>query len=143
MKNEQQKAKKPIYKRVWFWILAVIVVIVVANGSGGQTTPPVQPAGTVPAATTQPAKEPAKPEPAKNKPSMNKAEFDKLESGMTYEQATEIIGGPGTVLSESGKPGDQYHTVMYQYEGDGGLGANANLMFQGNKLQNKAQMGLK
>ncbi|NTV91008.1 MAG: DUF3862 domain-containing protein [Clostridiales bacterium] len=78
-----------------------------------------------------------------NKPTMTKAEFDQLKSGMTYEEATAIIGGPGEVLSESGNAGDEYHTVMYQYKGEGGFGANANLMFQGNKLMNKAQMGLK
>ncbi|MNC31207.1 hypothetical protein D3C75_795210 [compost metagenome] len=84
--------------------------------------------------------------PEKNKPSMSKAEFDKLESGMTYDEATVIIGGPGTVLSESGKKGGtglEIHTVMYQYEGEGSLGANANLMFQDEKLINKAQFGLK
>jgi hypothetical protein len=32
---------------------------------------------------------------------------------------------------------------MYKYKGEGELGANANLMFQGDKLANKAQMGLK
>ncbi|SHH37497.1 DUF3862 domain-containing protein [Desulforamulus hydrothermalis] len=81
--------------------------------------------------------------PSANKPTISKEEFDQLKSGMSYEEATAIIGGPGVVISESGNPGDQLHTVMYQYEGEGDLGANANLLFQGNKLQNKAQFGLK
>jgi len=74
---------------------------------------------------------------------MHKAEFDQLKSGMSYKECTAIIGGPGEVVSESGSPGDQFYTVMYQYKGEGELGANANLMFQGDKLANKAQMGLK
>lgn len=35
-----------------------------------------------------------------------------------------------------------FWTVMYQYKGEGQMGANANFMFQENKLQNKAQFGL-
>lgn len=79
----------------------------------------------------------------KNSPKVSKAEFDQIESGMTYEQVKEIIGGEGEVISESGKPGDQFHTVIYHYEGEGELGANASFTFQGGKLVNKAQFGLK
>ena len=78
-----------------------------------------------------------------NKPTMTMAEFTQLKTGMTYEEATKIIGGPGEVMSESGSIGDPAHTVMYTYKGEGDLGANANLMFQGDKLMNKAQFGLK
>lgn len=78
-----------------------------------------------------------------NNPGITKDEFDQLKSGMTYEQATKIIGGPGEVMSESGNKGEALHTVMYTYKAEkGSIGANANLMFQGNKLQNKAQYGL-
>ncbi|APC42738.1 hypothetical protein A7L45_16230 [Clostridium estertheticum subsp. estertheticum] len=74
---------------------------------------------------------------------MTKAKFTEIQNGMNYEEVTKIIGGPGEVLSESGTKGDAYYTVMYQYEGIGSMGANSNLMFQGNKLMNKAQLGLK
>ena len=29
------KAKKPIYKRIWFWIVVVIVVAVIGSALGG------------------------------------------------------------------------------------------------------------
>ncbi len=74
---------------------------------------------------------------------VTKEEFDKISNGMTYEQIVEIIGGEGDILSESGNEGDQFHTVIYMYNGEGDLGANANFTFQGGKLQNKTQMGLK
>lgn len=77
------------------------------------------------------------------KPTITKAEFDKIENGMTYEEVSKIIGGPGEVLSETGQKGDSLYTVMYMWEGEGSTGANANFMFQGGKLQSKAQMGLK
>ncbi|MFJ7918979.1 DUF3862 domain-containing protein [Lysinibacillus fusiformis] len=62
-------------------------------------------------------------------------QFNKLENGMTKEQAFDILGGEGAVLSESGD------IVMYTYSGKS-LGANASLMFQGGKLMNKTQLGL-
>jgi len=78
-----------------------------------------------------------------NKPTMTKAEFGQLATGMSYEDATSIIGGPGEVVSESGTKGGALHTVMYTYKGEGDIGANANVMFQNNKLNTKAQFGLK
>ncbi|WP_238322927.1 DUF3862 domain-containing protein [Gorillibacterium massiliense] len=89
-----------------------------------------------PAATKEPEKE------AKNDPEITKAEFDKIENGMSYEEVSKIIGGPGEILSEVGQKGDDLYTVMYMYEGKGSIGANANFMFQSGKLQMKAQFGL-
>lgn len=74
---------------------------------------------------------------------ITKEKFEKLENGMTYEQVTEIVGGPGELTSEVGKKGEEHYTVSYSYPGEGSLGANAILMFQGNKLNTKAQTGLK
>lgn len=63
-------------------------------------------------------------------------QFNKIENGMTKDQVFEILGGEGAVISESGD------TVMYSYNGTS-FGGNASLMFQGGKLRNKSQMGLK
>jgi hypothetical protein len=98
---------------------------------------------------TKTEKEPTpapEPEVEENDPGISKAEFDQLKTGMSYKEAVAIIGGNGEILSESGTPGGtgfDIHTVMYMFEGESGIGANANLMFQGDKLQNKAQFGLK
>ena len=40
------------------------------------------------------------------------------------------MGGPGEVLSETGDEGTELYTMMDMYEGEGRLGANANMMFQ-------------
>lgn len=74
---------------------------------------------------------------------MTKAKFTEIQNGMNYAEVTKIMGGPGEVLSESGSKGDAYYTVMYEYEGIGSIGSNSSLMFQGNKLMNKTQIGLK
>ena len=98
---------------------------------------------TAPVPVTNPTPSPAPVVAPTNKPTMTMAEFTQLKDGMSYEEATKIIGGPGEVMSESGSKGDAAHTVMYTYKGEGSLGANANVMFQGEKLMNKAQFGLK
>jgi hypothetical protein len=114
------------------------------NATQSQPTSAVQPTSTQSTQTPAPAPAPTPaPEPPKNKPAMSKAEFDQIQNGMTYEQVTAIIGGSGEMMSEVGSKGDQFYTVIYQYEGEGDFGANANLTFQGSKLQMKAQFGLK
>ena len=100
-----------------------------------------------PAVTPTPAPVPA-PTPAPvvaptNDPNMSKAEFDKIQNGMTYEAVVKIVGGPGEMTAETGTKGDDYYTVAYSFKGENGFGANAQLMFQGGKLNTKAQMGLK
>jgi hypothetical protein len=67
------------------------------------------------------------------------AQFKQLEIGMTQEQVFEEIG-PGEELSRNDIGG--YTNVMYQWEGEGSLGANMNAMFQNGKLIQKSQFGL-
>jgi len=130
----------------WVGIIIVVFIVIGVIASMGDkpatdtTTPKAT--TTQPTTTTQPAAAPVATKPV-NKPTMNMAEFSQLKSGMSYQEATAIIGGPGEVMSESGSPGESLHTIMYMYNGEGDMGANANLMFQGDKLQNKAQFGLK
>lgn len=70
-------------------------------------------------------------------------EFNKIQNGMTYDEVTKIIGDPGELNSETGKKGTDLYTAMYSYKGEGDIGANAILTFQGGKLTNKTQIGLK
>ncbi len=69
------------------------------------------------------------------------SEYNCIENGMTYEQVVAIVGGEGTVLSETNSQELGIHTIMYYYDGIQ-LGANANFTFQNNELITKAQMGL-
>ena len=68
----------------------------------------------------------------------------KLQTGMSYAQAKKIIGCEGEEVTSSEMAG--FKTIIYMWYG-GGLsslsGANMNVMFQNDKLINKAQMGLK
>ncbi|RDC59772.1 hypothetical protein HME9302_00967 [Alteripontixanthobacter maritimus] len=75
-----------------------------------------------------------------NAPGMSAAEFAELQTGMSYADAIAVIGSEGELLSENEIAGT--HTVMYQWEGESGFGANANAMFQDDKLIQKSQFGL-
>lgn len=78
-----------------------------------------------------------------NPPTITMAEYNQIETGMTYFQVCDIIGGSGELLSEVDMGmGFEYATEMYMWEGEGIVGANANVTFQGSKVIAKAQFGL-
>lgn len=39
MENQEKTLKKPIYKKVWFWILVIFVVVLIVGITQGDTTP--------------------------------------------------------------------------------------------------------
>lgn len=120
-------------------------------GNQATITAPAPPPPPPPAPA--PAPEPEKPRrglavsdifggPHKTKVQITMDQFNRIRSGMTYSQVREIIGGDCKLESEVGEPGTPFHTVSYACDGHGGLGANASIMFQGGKLEMKAQFGL-
>ena len=131
------KVKKPFYKRVWFWLLGVLAVIAFTANAA----PDVEPTASEP--VEQVESKPAPVKVKKNNPGISKAEFEAIKDGMSYDEVVKIVGGPGELLAESGKPGEELHTVSYMFKGEKGIGANANVMFQGDKMNMKAQAGLK
>lgn len=132
MNNNSEKGKKPVYKKWWFWIIIIIVIIAIATSQGVNTDN-----------TQQTSSNPNMLDAVHNT-KITLEEFNNIETGMTYEQVVEIIGGEGTVLSETDITGnEQYKTTIYKWDGEGSLGANANVTFQGGKVVAKAQIGLK
>lgn len=75
-----------------------------------------------------------------NDAGISAAEFAALRTGMTLGEVVEIVGSQGEVLSESELSG--IRTVMVKWNGEIGFGANANAMFQNDKLIQKSQFGL-
>lgn len=76
--------------------------------------------------------------------SISLEEFNKIETGMTYQEVCKIIGGEGTLSSSVDMGvGSEYKTEIYQWSGEGAIGANANVTFQGGVVVSKAQFGLK
>ena len=75
--------------------------------------------------------------------SISLEEFNKIKTGMSYKEVCSIVGGEGTLGSSVDVGlGEEYKTEIYQWTGDGTIGANANVTFQGGKVISKAQIGL-
>lgn len=125
MTRHEENTKKTS-KKWWVWIILFVVIIAIAVNSGNNTQ--TQETVTI---NNQ------------NDEKITLEEFNKITTGMTYQEIVAIIGGEGTVMSETSL-GDkeEYHTIMYMWEGKGTLGANANVTIQGGKVVSKAQAGL-
>lgn len=134
---------KKFFKFIMFGFVGLIALgVIVAALGGDDTTSTNEPATVQKDDTDKKEVKPEEKKENKNDPGISKTEFETIKSGMTYEEVVKIIGSEGEVLSESGNKGEDLHTVMYQWEGETGFGANANAMFQGGKLNNKSQFGL-
>lgn len=117
------KNKKPIYKRWWMWVIVISMISVIINIASQNTF-----TGNVPSKLTL-------------------EKYNQIQNGMPYEEVVKIIGFEVSPEVETGERGSELYTVSFRYMGDeqvkGGLGANASFLFQGGKLNMKAQMGLK
>jgi hypothetical protein len=136
--------RKSIFKRWWFWVIVVIIIIAIASGScgGGSNNTNTSNKATKEKVPATQNKENKTTQPAKNSPKISKAEFNQLKNGMTYDEVVKIIGSKGELLSSSGQKGTDTYTTIYSWDGEGSLGANANVTFQGGKLISKAQFGV-
>ena len=71
-------------------------------------------------------------------------EYNNISSGMTEQEVWDIIGGQCTKTGTTDLGmGDEYITISYGCNGNGGVGSNVILMFQGGKLSTFSQIGLK
>jgi hypothetical protein len=78
--------------------------------------------------------------------SITYAKYQQIRDGMTYQEVVQILGMEGQELSRNTikrVPGvmEAVETVMYQWANPDG--SNMNAMFQNNKINQKAQFGLK
>lgn len=78
------------------------------------------------------------PKPSDGSVVATKADYDAIEEGMSYSDVRRIIGAAGEEISSSQVAG--YTTIMYSWKNANG--SNMNVMFQNDKLVNKAQFRL-
>ncbi len=67
-------------------------------------------------------------------------QYNSIETGMSYDEVVEILGGEGSLLSDTEIAGSK--SQIYMWNGTS-LGANANITFSDGKVMAKAQSGLK
>lgn len=78
-----------------------------------------------------------------NPPTISLEEFEQIQIGMSYQEVFDLVGSRGELLSEADLGlGDDYYTAIYSWDGEGSLGANASVTFQGGYVTSKAQAGL-
>lgn len=123
------------------WQKATKTVNISSNGAG--SVKPVVPEKPVAPKKPVAPVAPEKPVTSKNPVTISKAEYDKCVNGMTYEEVCAIIGSKGEEFVSSGDVGSEYYAVVYQWDGTGDMLSTASMTFQGNKLQAKAQYGLR
>jgi len=103
------------------------------------------PAPTVPSTATRTAPPTMLPPPPPTVPvnptCMSLDEFNQIQPGMSHDDITGVVGGPGTLSVSTDLAG--YHGEIWQYDGCGGIGANANVQFQNGAEITKAQFGLR
>lgn len=71
--------------------------------------------------------------------------FNQIQTGMSYSQCAEIMGGSGTLSAESimqGVPGVMPTTVIKSYSWQNPDGSNLSIMFENDRMNMKAQAGL-
>jgi ribosomal protein L24E len=75
-----------------------------------------------------------------NPPTMSLVEYNSIQPGYTYAQVAGLVGGPGTLVSQTTFAGNV--TQTYKWLGQGAPGANANITFRNDRVISKAQFGL-
>lgn len=119
-------------------LIVLIIIIAVASGGGDDDKATTDNKETK---TTESTGSDSKEESKSDEGVLTEEKFDKIKDGMSYEEVVKIIGSEGTVMSETGEKGTDLHTVMYEFETDGAF-SSSTMMFQGDKLVNKSQVGL-
>lgn len=99
---------------------------------GGSALPAPPPPPSAPPPTASPA--------PTNSPKISLAEFEAIQTGWTLQMVIDTVGGPGKLLSRLDLAG--IVTEIYMWDGEGGLGANANVELQNGRMIGKAQFGL-
>ncbi|KKZ90901.1 hypothetical protein B4147_0264 [Bacillus wiedmannii] len=54
---------------------------------------------------------------------------------MGYDEVKAIIGSDGEVLSETGQASEQFHTIIYKWDGEKGLDFFNNIYFLNKKCR--------
>ena len=69
-------------------------------------------------------------------------QYTTIKIGWTQQQVTQLLGGPGTIVAQSGKPGSAHQVTLVRYPGVKSSKSFASFTFTGTSLDTKAQTGL-
>lgn len=142
--SKEEKIKKPIYKRPWIWVLAVILVLAIYGSSledkkdsAADPTLKVEDSNKEQAKKDETKKDETKKDEKKEESKINYENFLKIEMGQSYDDIVALLG-EGTQKSSSEVAGIK--TALYLWNGDGITSISATI--QDGKIASKAQAGL-
>lgn len=139
-----KKAKKPLVKRVWFWILVVIAVIIIYSATQSGKTSPASSAPATSAATTSQSPAEKKEEPKKTeeaaKPSVPVEYTNALEKAEQYSSMMHM-SKKGIYDQLTSEAGEKFSAEAGQYAVDN-LKAdyNANALAKAKEYQEQMSM---
>lgn len=141
------KVKKPFYKRVWFWILAVIVVAAIGGAIGGGNSDTSASSDKASSSKTSKAKSSSS---KKDDGKISREQFDNIklgdlmqnaDGGVTLDELTKSFGKPDST-STSTTNGVTVDMVTWTNV-EGGLGANIIVGFNNKSAYSKNITGFK
>lgn len=103
--NADATVKKPIYKRVWFWIIIVLIVIGIGSGLGTQGSKQSSDTASSSSSSVQKKEEKQTDNPSKTDVSQDdlKSKFDNItlgqDSGATKENVEQMMGSKANTTS--------------------------------------------
>lgn len=141
--GKMYKIKKPFYKRIWFWVLMVIVVIGVGGALGGGTdNKEASDNGKEKTEKTSPKQE----NNSTLKDNFNKIEIGDIlsngEGGTTLEEVKAIFGEPDST-SETNLEGQTAKSLTWGSPKGGDLLSSVVISFSNDKAVSRAVSGLK
>ncbi len=148
-KQYVMKEKKPFYKRVWFWILAVIVLFIGVGALGGNDEKTTASKTSKNIATTESKKSTEESKETKN--STLKENYDKVtigdilsggEGGSSLEEVKAIFGEPNST-SETNIEGQTAKMLTWSGLDGGSILSSVVISFSNDKAVSKAVTGLK
>ncbi|WP_261805656.1 DUF3862 domain-containing protein [Lapidilactobacillus luobeiensis] len=150
--GKEYKVKKPIYKRVWFWILIVIIVAGIGSALGGNkgddetASDKTETEKSSSKSTESKASSSSKADSGK----ITRAQFDAVkvgdlfkegEGGQTTEEIEKLFGKPSSTSSSTT---ENVKTDLLTWTNvEGGFGANIVIGFTNNKVFSKDLTGFK
>lgn len=152
-KVKAPKVKKPIYKRVWFWIVVVIIVAAVGSGLGGGSSDDDKSADadtTKSTSKSSSSKSVASSSSKKDDGKITRAQFDAIKigdlmqqasDGVTLEELTKTFGKPASTTSST--TNDVKTDIITWTNVEGGFGANVVVGFTNNHAFSKNITGFK
>jgi hypothetical protein len=137
--KKEQKVKKPFYKKVWVWVIAVIVLVGVIGSNNDSDKSQVSEPAAQSSTNSNNAGENKTPEPtAKPQSKVNYQNFMNIKMGAKYEEVKAILGeGEVTSMTRIMKS----ESIMYSWINKNG--SNMNATFSDGKMMMKAQFNLK